>query len=103
MAVMSQKPELSAFIGALSRTGVANFMQSPGPSTIPAPTNTAIDKVPVSLRADVLGSQPTQDVDPVRRSAVVNAQITDGRHLASEVRGQDRVAMRTRNGNELII
>jgi uncharacterized surface protein with fasciclin (FAS1) repeats len=34
---------------------------------------------------------------------VVNAHIIDGKHMASEAQGQNRVTIRTRNGNELII
>ena len=58
--------------------------------------------MPVNIRTDLVGSQPTQDIDPVRAPAVVNAHIIDGRHTASEVRGQDRVTFRTRNGDEMI-
>jgi len=103
MAVMAQNPQLSSFVSALNRTGVSNLLHSPGPFTILAPTNEAIDRVPVNLKNDLMGSQPTQDFDPIRGPAVVNAQIIDGKHVASDVRGQDRVTMRTRNGNELII
>jgi len=103
LAVMSQNPQLSNFVAALNRTGVGTLLRSPGPFTILAPTNQAIDRVPVNLRNDLMGSQPTQDFDPIRGPAVINAQIIDGKHVASEVRGQQRVTMRTRNGNELII
>jgi uncharacterized surface protein with fasciclin (FAS1) repeats len=103
VAVMSQRPELSTLIGVLGRTGQADLLRSVGPFTILAPTNEAISRLPVNLRTDLVGSQPTQDIDPIRAPAVVNAHIIDGRHPASEVRGRDRVTFRTRNGNELIV
>ncbi|MBX6743627.1 MAG: fasciclin domain-containing protein [Acetobacteraceae bacterium] len=103
MTVMSQIPDLSTFVGSLNRTGVANLLRGPGPYTVLAPTNEAINKTPVNIRNDLMGSQPTQDIDPIRAPAVLNAHIIDGKHMASEVRGQERVTMRTRNGNELII
>jgi uncharacterized surface protein with fasciclin (FAS1) repeats len=103
MAVMAQNPQLGVFVSALNRTGVSNLLRSPGPFTILAPTNEAIDRVPVNIRNDLMGSQPTQDIDPIRAPAVLNAQIIDGKHVASDVRGQDHVSVRTRNGNELII
>lgn len=103
MAVMSQMPDLSTFVGALNRTGVSNLLRGPGPFTILAPTNEAINKLPVNIRNDLAGSQPTESIDPVRLPAVLNAQIIDGKHLSSEVQGQNRVTVRTRNGNELII
>jgi uncharacterized surface protein with fasciclin (FAS1) repeats len=103
VAVMAQRPELSTLISALNRTGQADLLRSPGPFTVLAPTNEAINRLPVNLRNDLVGSQPTQDIDPVRAPAVVNAHIIDGRHMASEVRDQDRMMMRTRNGNELVV
>jgi uncharacterized surface protein with fasciclin (FAS1) repeats len=102
-AVMEQKPQLSSFVAALNRTGVANLLHGSGPFTILAPTNEAIERVPVNIRNDLMGSQPTQDIDPIRGPAVVNAQIIDGKHMASEVRGRQEVTMRTRNGNVLVI
>lgn len=102
LAVMSQKQELSDFVGVLNRTGQASLLLGPGPFTILAPTNAAIQKVPVNIRNDLLGPQPTQDIDPVRAPAVVNAHIVDGKHMTSEVRGRERATIRTRNGNELI-
>jgi uncharacterized surface protein with fasciclin (FAS1) repeats len=103
VAVMSQNPQLSNFVAALQRTGVATLLRSSGPFTILAPTNEAISRVPVNIRNDLMGSQPTQDFDPIRGPAVVNAQIIDGKHMASDVRGQQEVRMQTRNGNELLI
>jgi uncharacterized surface protein with fasciclin (FAS1) repeats len=103
VAVMSQRPELSGFVGALSRTGQASLLRSAGPFTILAPTSEAIGQMPVNIRNDLAGSQPGEGADPIRAPAVVSAHIIDGRHMASEVRGQERVTFRTRNGNELII
>ncbi len=103
LTVMSQIPELSNFVGSLNRTGVAALLRGPGPFTILAPTNQAIDRVPVNIRNDLMGSVPTQDIDPIRGPAVVNAHIIDGKHLSGEVRGQERATIRTRNGNELVI
>ena len=103
VAVIAQNPQLSAFEAALSRLGVANLLRGPGPYTVLAPTNEAINRLPVNIRNDLGGSNPGDDIDPVRGPAVVNAHIIDGRHLSSEVRGQDRVEMRTRNGNLLLI
>lgn len=85
--VMSQNPQLSSFTAALNRTGVANLLRGSGPFTVLAPNNEAINRVPVNIRNDLMGSQPTQDFDPIRGPAVINAQIIDGKHLASEVRG----------------
>ncbi len=39
----------------------------------------------------------------MRGPAVVNAQMIDGRHFAREVEGRDRVTVRMRNGNMLLI
>ncbi|MBX6375005.1 MAG: fasciclin domain-containing protein [Acetobacteraceae bacterium] len=103
LTVMSQIPDLSTFVGGLNRTGQSDLLRGPGPFTILAPTNEAIARVPINIRNDLTGSQPTQDFDPVRGPAVINAHIIDGKHMASEVRGQDRVEVRTRNGNVLII
>lgn len=103
MAVMAQNPQLSTFVSALNRTGQSSLLRSPGPFTILAPTNEAINRVPINIRNDLTGSGATESIDPVRAPAVVNAHIVDGKHMASEVRGQERVTTRTRNGNELII
>jgi uncharacterized surface protein with fasciclin (FAS1) repeats len=103
MAVMAQNRQLSNFVGALDRTGVASLLRSPGPFTILAPTNEAISRVPVNIRNDLMGSQPTDSFDPIRGPAVVNAHIVDGKHMAGDVTGQQQVTARTRNGNELII
>jgi uncharacterized surface protein with fasciclin (FAS1) repeats len=103
VTVMAQNPQLSDFVAALNRTGVASLLRSPGPFTILAPTNEAIRQVPVNIRNDLMGSQPTQDFDPIRGPAVLNAHIIDGKHMASEVRSQQEARVRTRNGNELIL
>lgn len=103
LAVLSANPQLSSFAEALNRTGQAELLHGSGPFTILAPNNAAIDRVPVNIRNDLMGSQPGADIDPVRGPAVVNAQMIDGRHMAAEVRGQDRVEVRTRNGNTLVI
>jgi uncharacterized surface protein with fasciclin (FAS1) repeats len=103
VAVMAQNPQLSSFVAALNRTGVATLLRSPGPFTILAPTNEAINRVPVNIRNDLMGSQPTQDFDPIRGPAVINGQIIDGKYTASDVRGQQEVRLRTRNGNELLL
>ncbi|MBL6454496.1 fasciclin domain-containing protein [Belnapia sp. T6] len=103
LAVMASDPRLGSFVEALNRTGQAELLHGAGPFTILAPDNGAIDRVPVNIRNDLMGSQPGADVDPVRGPAVVNAQMIDGRHLAREVQGRDRVTVRTRNGNQLLI
>ena len=103
LAVLSQDPQLSAFAGTMGRTGQADLLRSPGPFTILAPTNEAINRVPINIRTNLFGSQPTDSIDPIRAPAVVNAHIFDGKHVASEVRGQERAVFRSRNGNELVI
>lgn len=103
LQVMADDPRLSSFVEALNRTGQAELLHGSGPFTILAPDNGAIARVPVNIRDDLMGSQPGADVDPVRGPAVVNAQMIDGRHLAREVQGRDRVTVRTRNGNMLLI
>lgn len=103
VAVMSQIPELSTFVNALNRTGLTDLLRGPGPFTILAPTNQAIERVPINIRNDLMGTVPTESIDPIRGPAVLNAHIIDGKHLSSEVQGQNRVTMRTRNGNQLII
>jgi uncharacterized surface protein with fasciclin (FAS1) repeats len=103
MTVLAQNPQLSTFAGALSRTGQANLLRSPGPFTILAPNNEAISRVSVNIRTDVFGSQPSDSIDPIRAPAVVNAHIFDGKHTAGEVRMHDRIAFRSRNGNELVL
>ncbi|MCO6415706.1 fasciclin domain-containing protein [Siccirubricoccus sp. KC 17139] len=103
MAVMARNPQLSTFVGSLERTGVAELLRSPGPFTILAPTNAAIEQVPVNIRNDLMGSQPRDSFDPIRGPAVVNAHILDGKHMASETAGRQEIRMRTRNGNELIL
>ena len=103
LAVLSQNPQLSTFAGTMGRTGQADLLRSPGPFTILAPTNEAINRVPINIRTNLFGSQPTDDIDPIRAPAVVNAHIFDGKHVASEVRSQDRAAFRSRNGNELVL
>lgn len=103
LAVLSQNPQLSTFAGTMGRTGQADLLRSPGPFTILAPTNEAINRVPVNIRTNLFGSQPTDDIDPIRAPAVVNAHIFDGKHVASEVRSQDRAVFRSRNGNELVL
>ncbi|WP_043341495.1 fasciclin domain-containing protein [Belnapia moabensis] len=103
LQVMAGDPRLSSFVEALNRTGQAELLHGSGPFTILAPDNGAIARVPVNIRDDLMGSQPGADVDPVRGPAVVNAQMIDGRHMAREVEGRDRVTVRTRNGNMLLI
>jgi uncharacterized surface protein with fasciclin (FAS1) repeats len=105
MEVLARTPDTSSFVNALSRTGVSNLLRgSPGPFTILAPTNQAVNRLPINLRNDVFGSPALTegDMDPVTAPAVVNAHIIDGRHTAAEVRaGADTQTMVTRNGNEL--
>ena len=103
MAVMAQDPQLSGFVGALSRTGQADLLRQVGPFTVLAPTNDAIGRIPTSIHNDLFGSTVMDDIDPVRAPAVLNAQIVDGKHPASEARGRERSVFRTRNGNELIV
>jgi uncharacterized surface protein with fasciclin (FAS1) repeats len=103
MAVMTQDPQLSGFVGALQRTGQADLLRQVGPFTILAPTNDAIRRVPINIHNDLFGSAVADDIDPVRAPAVLNAQIVDGHHPASEARDRDRSAFRTRNGNELVV
>jgi len=103
MAVMAQDPQLSGFVGALGRTGQADLLRQVGPFTILAPTNDAIGRVPINIHDGLFGSTAADDIDPVRAPAVLNAQIVDGRHPASETRGRERSVFRTRNGNELIV
>lgn len=103
MAVLAQSSQLSTFVGTMGRTGQADLLRSPGPFTILAPNNEAISRVPVNIRNDLFGSQPNDSIDPVRAPAVVNAHIFDGKHTASEVRMQDQITFRSRNGNELIL
>lgn len=103
LSVLTQNPQLSIFASTMGRTGQAALLLTPGPFTILAPTNDAINRVPINIRNDLFGSQPGNSIDPIRAPAVINAHIFDGKHPASEVRSQDRIVFRSRNGNELII
>lgn len=101
MDALGRLPEASGFVGALGRTGVGSILGGSGPYTILAPTNDAVAKVPVNLRNDVFGSQPTDDMNPVTAPAVVNAHIVDGKITSSDLQGQSSASFQTRNGNEL--
>ena len=79
------------------------MLRTPGPFTILAPTNAAIGRLPINVRNDLTGQGPTDDIDPIRGPAVMNAHIVDGRVVSNDVTGQDRVQLRTRNGNLLTI
>ena len=103
VALISQNPQLSAFSSSLDRFGITNLLRTPGPFTILAPTNAAIGRLPINVRNDLTGQGPTDDIDPIRGPAVMNAHIVDGRVVSNDVTGQDRVQLRTRNGNLLTI
>jgi uncharacterized surface protein with fasciclin (FAS1) repeats len=104
MDVLSRTPEASSFVAALVRTGQTTLLRGSGPFTILAPTNAAVNKLPVSFRTNVFGSAASseQEMDPVLAPAVVNAHIVDGKHTAAEVQaGASTQSVTTRNGNEL--
>ena len=102
MEVLSRTPDASSFVAALTRTGQTALLRGSGPSTILAPTNEAVSKVPINLRNDVFGQGPTDSMDPYVAPAVVSAHIVDGKHTGAEVQaGASTQSMTTRNGNEL--
>jgi uncharacterized surface protein with fasciclin (FAS1) repeats len=105
MEVLSRTPQASQFVNALVRTGQTALLRGAGPFTILAPTNEAVNRLPIQFRNDVFGTAQTsiEEMDPVLAPAVVNAHLIDGRHVAAEVVGQQQVTMTTRNGNELLI
>jgi uncharacterized surface protein with fasciclin (FAS1) repeats len=104
MDVLSRTPEAGGFVNALVRTGQTALLRGAGPFTILAPTNEAVNRLPIQFRNDVFG-QPgpsDQEMDPVLAPAVVNAHLVDGRHTAAEVQaGASTQSFITRNGNEL--
>ena len=104
MDVLSRTPEASSFVAALVRTGQTTLLRGSGPFTILAPTNDAVNKLPVHIKTSVFGQAASseQDMDPVLAPAMVNAHLIDGKHMAAEVQaGASTQSMVTRNGNEL--
>jgi uncharacterized surface protein with fasciclin (FAS1) repeats len=101
MEGLGRLPEASAFVGALGRTGVGGLLRGSRPFTVRAPTNQAVEKVPINLRNDVFGSQPDDGVNPVTAPAVVNAHIVDGKIASADLQGRSSASFQTRNGNEL--
>jgi len=104
MEVLSRTPEASSFVAALVRTGQTALLRGSGPFTILAPTNDAVNKLPVHIKTSVFGQAASseQDMDPVLAPAMVNAHLIDGKHMAAEVQaGASTQSMVTRNGNEL--
>ncbi|MBX6746275.1 MAG: fasciclin domain-containing protein [Acetobacteraceae bacterium] len=95
--------EASSFVAALTRTGQTALPRGAGLFTILAPTNAAVNQVPVNIRNDVLG-QATGDqsnLDPYVAPAVVSAHVIDGKYTSADVQGRSAVSFRMQNGNEL--
>ncbi len=102
MDVLSRTPEAAQFVAALTRTGLSSVLRSSsGPYTILAPTNEAVNRLPIQFRNDVFGTAQVNadEMDPVAAPAVVNAHIIDGKFTSADA--QAGLTFRTRNGNEI--
>jgi uncharacterized surface protein with fasciclin (FAS1) repeats len=100
---LAQDPRFSSFVAALSRTGQLDALNSAGTATIFAPTNAAVNAVPINIRQDLFpppaGEAARRDLDPVRAPAAVNAHIVDGAYRTAQL--TPGTVLRSRSGSEI--
>ena len=94
-----------AFLEYVSRAGMVEQLRGAGPFTLLAPTNAAMERLPVNLRESLnpnaVNSQGSQtSPDRVRLQAIVNMHIVEGRYTLAQL-ANTTTRMRTRNGNSV--
>ncbi len=92
-----------AFLEYVSRSGQVEFLRGAGPFTLLAPTNAAMERLPVTLRESLNPNQVNSqgampDPDRVRLQAFVNMHIIEGRYTLAQL-ANTTTRLRTRNGN----
>lgn len=98
--------DFDSFIEFARRAGAVELLRGAGPFTLLAPTNAAMNRMPISLREQLAPStggtgssgDNSAGVDVVRLAAFVNMHIIEGRHTLTDLTGRN-TALRTRNGN----
>lgn len=91
-----------SFIEFARRAGSVELLRGAGPFTLLALNNSAMDRMPISLREQLApstgGTGNSAGVDVVRLAAFMNMHIIEGRHTLADLMDSTR-ALRTRNGN----
>jgi len=97
------------FIELARRSGAVETLRGPGPFTLLALDNTAMAKLPASIREMIApstggGSSSGGNMgnDPVRLAAFINMHIIPGSYSTSQLMGRV-TTLRTRNGNSVEI
>ncbi len=94
-----------SFIELARQSGAVEVLRGAGPFTLFAPTDAAIDLLPISLREQMAPSTggsgaQRQDADRVRLQAFVDMHIVQGRYTVADF-AERKVNLQTRNGNTL--
>lgn len=94
-----------AFLEYASRAGAVEYLRGAGPFTLLAPTNAAMERLPVTLREALNPNQVNSqganpDPDRVRLQAFVNMHIIEGRYTLAQL-ANTTTRLRTRNGNAI--
>ena len=95
-----------SFIEFARRAGAVETLRGAGPFTLLAPNNVAMERIPISIREQLVpstggtGSSGDQSagIDIVRLSAFLNMHIIEGRYTLADLANRT-MDLRTRNGN----
>ncbi|WP_424812059.1 fasciclin domain-containing protein [Roseococcus sp. YIM B11640] len=102
---LAQAGGFNSFLEYARQAGAIETLRGPGPFTLFALPDPAVELVPIALREDMMPStggsnQQRQQGDIVRLQAFVNMHIVEGRYTVADF-AERRVNLRTRNGNTL--